>query len=357
MFESIKAERKLSFNSWRYRLLHWFFNISPKTPEESTLPHALYRHYCPLFHLTNLIALLLPIILPCKILYVAIKTLLVAINKFCAPILRKMEDMHFALTHKKIQKEQSLEQKKIDLWQDPDFTYNELKKFLVSHLNKFSYDSEILTNFDTFMESEYWRLLRFQGALTEQANIARTRLLYEAIVKVIITKKREAETKKAKRDALILSWVNVSKAIISWLLYVVYACLFVGVSFLLFNYGIPTLIATVHGVMYILGWIFSGDVISTFWWATVWALKIFSGIAIVSLMIWVMIKVGVFNQVKLVITKTFSPVGSAVCACGKFLKETVENMIDFCSMFYAANCPPITITDPDSVETLVDELE
>lgn len=64
--ELIKSERKMSFNHWRYRLLHWSFGIEPSKPEESKLPRFLYTHYCPLFHLTNILLLVLPIVLLAK---------------------------------------------------------------------------------------------------------------------------------------------------------------------------------------------------------------------------------------------------------------------------------------------------
>src|SRR5690348_8046854 len=64
-----KEERRLSLKHWRYRLLHWCFNVEPNPGSNITiLPKFLYTHYCPLFHLTNLIAILLPFIILIKIL-------------------------------------------------------------------------------------------------------------------------------------------------------------------------------------------------------------------------------------------------------------------------------------------------
>lgn len=69
---TIKADRELTFDYWRYRLLHFSFGINPKTPEESFLPKFLYTHYCPLFHITNLLVLIFPFLLVGKILDYAI---------------------------------------------------------------------------------------------------------------------------------------------------------------------------------------------------------------------------------------------------------------------------------------------
>jgi hypothetical protein len=64
---SIFGTRELSLKHWRYRTLHWCFNVKGlDTPEESPLPNYLYSHYCPLFHLTNFIALVSPLILAIK---------------------------------------------------------------------------------------------------------------------------------------------------------------------------------------------------------------------------------------------------------------------------------------------------
>ncbi len=67
LIQYIKRDRSLSFSDWRYRLLHWVFGISPKTPSESPLPGFLYTHYCPLFHLTNILAILFPLIFLIKL--------------------------------------------------------------------------------------------------------------------------------------------------------------------------------------------------------------------------------------------------------------------------------------------------
>jgi hypothetical protein len=79
IFDAIHAERKMSLTHWRYRLLHWVFNVDSDQVWKddsgkfhSKLPNYLYSHYCPLFHLTNLIALFSPIILVVKIVWAII---------------------------------------------------------------------------------------------------------------------------------------------------------------------------------------------------------------------------------------------------------------------------------------------
>jgi len=63
LLDAIKGERKLTLDHWRYRLLHWcFYEKDVKKVSDSSLPRYLYTHYCPLFHLTNLIAVCLPLI-------------------------------------------------------------------------------------------------------------------------------------------------------------------------------------------------------------------------------------------------------------------------------------------------------
>lgn len=70
VWQAIKSEKQLSLNHWRYKLLHWSFcqkNITKK--EDSFLPGWLYTHYCPLFHLTNVLVLLAPLTLFFKAMY------------------------------------------------------------------------------------------------------------------------------------------------------------------------------------------------------------------------------------------------------------------------------------------------
>jgi hypothetical protein len=66
LIEKIKGPKKLSFNHWRYKTLHWAFGINPKAPIFSPLPQCFYTHYCPLFHLTNLIVIFSPFIMMLK---------------------------------------------------------------------------------------------------------------------------------------------------------------------------------------------------------------------------------------------------------------------------------------------------
>ncbi len=80
ILESIKSHKKMSFNHWRYRILHWAFNIKnpefhPDAMSPNGLPKFLYTHYCPLFHLTNLIALLSPLILGIRFFILVVSAL------------------------------------------------------------------------------------------------------------------------------------------------------------------------------------------------------------------------------------------------------------------------------------------
>lgn len=83
ILESLKEEKKLSLNHWRYRLLHWCFNVKvdKNTPFSHDLPKCLYTHYCPLFHLTNLIAIFSPIILTVKIIVAMVRAFVYALSQ------------------------------------------------------------------------------------------------------------------------------------------------------------------------------------------------------------------------------------------------------------------------------------
>lgn len=56
-------DMKLPYDHWRFRVLHWFHKIQPESPEDSRLPEYLYKNYCPLFHITNGIVLIAPVIM------------------------------------------------------------------------------------------------------------------------------------------------------------------------------------------------------------------------------------------------------------------------------------------------------
>lgn len=79
----LQRRKKLSLNHWRYRLLHWCFNVKAdnNTPFSNNLPRCLYTHYCPLFHLTNLIAIFCPIILIVKVVIAMAKAFVHAFSQ------------------------------------------------------------------------------------------------------------------------------------------------------------------------------------------------------------------------------------------------------------------------------------
>ena len=70
LLASIKEDHRMTLNHWRYRILHWYFNVNPSSPDESPLSRAFYTHYCPLFHVTNLIVIFSPAIFAGKVFWV-----------------------------------------------------------------------------------------------------------------------------------------------------------------------------------------------------------------------------------------------------------------------------------------------
>jgi hypothetical protein len=362
MFERIKVERNLSLNNWRYVLLHWFFGISPTTPKESSLPGCFYTHFCPLFHLTNMIALCLPILIPLRIVWAVVKCLLVLVAAVIGPI----RDWYQAFLARKRQK--ALDRnyannrlaldRKAALWNDPVFVRGQAKIRIVSYLNEYNHDSIILSDFEAFKEDCLWSFTKYATPNQSMEEVeAMIKELHAAISVVIIKKKKERDEKKRARDAWIYNWVHVSQTVIKGLLNVLYVGLFLGCVYLLWTYGIPAVIGAFYGICGICAWAFSVDVWSTLGSILYYGAQVAIGSIVIGGIFWFLAKSKIFITVADTGLKVVRPVLACLDGFGRWCLATADNFADFISMFYAENCPPINIQEKDSVETLVDELE
>lgn len=321
---SLKGEKQLSYNHWRYRLLHWAFDV--EDPKRSHLPRMLYTHYCPLFHVTNIIALAFPIIVAARLVTVALVTMFKVAHAIRQSIPKRKlveESSSEELTEASRARRRSIEIKQ-----------------LVKALKG-------IEDLDTWDFAYFWR---HDGGdflvLTEEE--ARTKA--EEIKAKIEAAREIQRIKREKLRDRIVFWSNFSRVFIKGALNVAYVAAFIGVGYLTLFKAVPfafwllTLAATFNPVPMLL---FMAKVLAVF--AAI-AGTIFGLIAI-GAKIKDPLAEGVSASVD-VVWKPISFMGGVTASVVNYSFDVFGNIKSFISVFYEENCPPINIVDEEDEEVL-----
>lgn len=214
-YTSIFRERKLSLNHWRYRLLHWCFNEKNITcPAESALPEYLYCHYCPLFHLTNFIALFSWLILTIKVIVWSCKGIASAISKINWSFLK-------ADLSKRFRRES----------EPREPTEAELKKIQWKYFFlKIKEDFNFNCSFEHF-----WGRHNIHFELLDKDEVE---ILFERITEKLRVARDRAIIRKERMQARIEYLIHLSHRLFKGLLYVVGAAFSASVAWLVYHsYG------------------------------------------------------------------------------------------------------------------------
>lgn len=319
LIDAIKSEKKLSYKHWRYRLLHWTFNV--KNPPSHNLPHFLYTHYCPLFHLTNILLLGVPFILMCKILIGFLNYTCNVVNYF-GNIMEKC-------SRKKWIKEYLEENNPPLESQQKILVINYIKNNPKDELDEFIRyvngvrigTPEFLSCLDNDKITEIWNEYKDR---IEKAKI-------------------KAELKKKLLRGRITQLVNISQVFIKLFINLAYIALLCGTIYLLWNLALP---AWEFG-QFIFSLILSIDILSFIQGVfTACLIGITTIITVVILM-----KIG-----KLYLITPCVFVKKAFEACFIRMFKVCDSIREFIAVFYEENCPPITIIS-DEESQIEEEIE
>lgn len=332
ILESIKGERKLSFNHWRYRILHWAFNV--KAPDinhlgYTGLPMFLYTHYCPLFHLTNLIALLSPLILSIKLIILLIRGLcacldLLPINSFCDFLSKclskfKSETIEEYVENLKSQKSQ--------------------KKKCLEFICAYSGDFE-----------NFWK--SYSNIFHDLDKIS-VKVMFDEYMPKVEEARKSAELRKRKWRERIIFWTNFSRVFIKWAMNVAYLAL---VSLLL--YGFYTFAGTIlNGLSWccsFIYWLFTDSVSLDF---VIFLGKVIFYNGLAGFVFYILFRIGVLSRFMHTVDKGFGyilPPLAILLVPFRWMKSGWNNACEFISMFYEENCPPVKLVDEK--EALVESI-
>lgn len=312
VIDSIKGPRRMTLDHWRFRLLHWCFDVRSPDPEKGRLPRYLYTHFCPLFHLTNLIALLSPFILAFKVIVGTLRLGLHA-ARF---ILAKISPPRAPLTDE--EKREALR-------------LSDAKR--IHQLSDAHPDRE----FDSV-----WFLIEDNVELHDKAAAS----VVFALHRLRIERARIAAQKR--RDAFrerVLLWVNFSHVFVKAGLFALYVLGALFIGYILWRFGA----AFARGVLDCLAFIWSGMFTVDALILVVWlGLAAFGGLGLV---------VGFKRLAPLIkepVRNNLGPALVPVTVCRDCIGDlwaatwrALGNTRDFVAVFFEENCPAIRIVEKD----------
>lgn len=345
---SIKSEKKMSFRHWRYRLLHWTFNETATCPENSDLPKFLYTHYCPLFHLTNLIAILFPLILLVKLL-VALAT---GVASVVVLVVRAIRACPWHKLFPRIRHNENDYDN-----ETPEETARRREAFRLEEIKKEKRKLlQYMITLDTNMsfDSVWYVCSHSYCSLSRQE----AKEFYEARIDKIIAAKIKAQERKERLRQRLIFWTNFSHVFLKWFFNIGYIALAIVVMWLLWLIVPPC----IGGIIALCGFLMTFEVWPFLTWAGTWLVRIGAvggTLATIGYLVWR------FQIVR----KSFCIIGDSIAVAAppvvlvgtwcllpvRWVCSACDHTAEFIKMFYEENCPPITIVSEED-EMMAEEL-
>lgn len=349
----IKRDREMDFTHWRYRLLHWTFGINPTSKEDSAMPGFMYTHYCPLFHITNILAIVFPlvflirfcvacIVITGKASKAVVETLFPFIQKpFQALVLYAQNKREAALKaymateqYAELQKQKIVSEEKARVVYLYDLHNGDLEYLKQYFLDGFKYLS-----------------------VAEAVSIVQG--LKDKEDKLIELHKLRAIADEARRKELaerMVFWIRFSQIFVKGLTTLVIGAATLGLVYSL--YLIIPLIVSALVMVTVATWAFLGDFVSAlmtvslaglFATAIKYAVLICLGLLGITAVIYGAIKAGpsVGNAIGRWFATPISIVKSIFNAGVDASVTGVESIFEFCIALYEDNCPTIKLGESE----------
>ena len=349
-------------------MLHWFFSINPSCPELSPLSNTFYTHYCPLFHITNLIALFSPIILTFKLSKKAAYWTAWAMAGGLDFMFARLSLLWKASGLEAYFKEAAVKEKvKVGIKQT---RYNKTKA--EKRLR------QILTTLDKDDFQSCWRFVNYLvdqrtkgdevlAALTiseaeriwNEDQIEKQRQREDAIQMMLVNAERDkrlAEIRKKQQEQLVY-WVGVSRMLIKGMLNTFYVCAAGGLCYGTYKISGPTwslmcdvglmskqlaqgLYEKIWEIDYVSFFCTAGKALGCSAGGVVGICVLVKGLSYVPF--------GAIARRLDFLSPAFHFVKSGICATFDCIEAGVKNTTHFVKMFYEENCPAITIVKDQS---------
>lgn len=325
IIKSIKSEKHMSLNHWRYRILHWVFNEDPMITDGkvtcTSLPKFLYTHYCPLFHLTNLIVLLLPLILLAKLIKIIFCGFVIILGPPLSFVGKQFDN--FMIIREERSSERRREKRQAN-------KVNQFKNWLF-------YNGYLFNDFDeAFLKYKYEEYEYFFS----DEQFEECRKFFDDNIECIKMDHKINEERKQKRAAQFATLINCSNILFKILLNVFYVFAGIIVAFLSY-YIVKYLLIAIY---YVVKFLFTINIVA----CLIITSKILLGVALLSAIVYLPYRLGFYEICSPKVRKLKIPFTIANDIRRSFFSyctNCIEATLEFISMFYKDNCPPITIVE------------
>lgn len=305
LIEQIKGPKKLTFDHWRYKTLHWCFGINPETKWDSNLPDAFYSHYCPLFHLTNLIVIFSPFIMFVKLILGLVRLIKFGFNKAVKGIVYVfITRKHKPLTEKQI-------------------VVRRIKNRIMYYIEENCSKEQTFSMLYSVFSEEYFSKEEFEA-------------YYDAVIKSIEKQKLTDEIKEKEKKALkerMYFWVNFSSIFFKCGLNVLYIFAALLSTWGLYKFAV-----------------FISCYSLEFYLSLLWGLiKIFfyAGIIVAGIVFLAFSLERINFKTKSYNMFPTQLAGKWISVFLDFIADTYESVAEFISAFYENNCPPIILEESE----------
>jgi hypothetical protein len=367
---SIKSEKKMSLKHWRFRILHWCFNEDWRnwdSYKESDLPEFLYTHYCPLFHLTNLIGILAPLIFGLKLGIAIIFGIIKCCGLICDVIgmlpwdkvgafLDRLNRC-FERAPKPPREKSEASEEEVQAERLKDDKKKLLARMLqvATHGDSYSRCSCEPYGVDDF--ERFWRNYDIRTLPKEQAEA----FYVTRMAKIIETQRRVKERKEKMRQRLIF-WTNFSQVFLKWFFNICYIALAIFVFWALFKITPPVFFFVVDFVKLL----FTFDVLPFLIWVGIWLVRFLVVVVPTVIVIYGFVRFEIVQKCGVAMGSSIMAVSPPFVLVAQWFVlpfiwggNGICNTIEFVKMFYEENCPPITIIsgEEEMIATELNEAE
>ena len=353
---------QISSDHWRYRLLHWY------SPNKDENPDCLYTHYCPLFHLTNLLALVFPFCWLMVKLFRLIEIIIFGIGWLFDKIpvdwiftltdpfflrwdAQERADSYSTLSEReKWRFKQMPRERKVNIiaqkaTERSDHHMETLDNFINwfgDKLSRIAVPEDDWQDFYVDAKAEYDQRIMFAK---RQEEAAQRRKEYEEAAK-------EAAEERKKKFAKLIGTISVySSLVVKTICYIL-----AGIGVCLAGWGLylatPFIAWFAWELCQALYWLYT--VVFT-WWFLVAFCKASIAVSLVFFALYIICKKKVVQRLG---RQAARPLVRGASFVGSFLywiESGLRAIFDFIEMFYEENCPVVTYTDLDDLEELLDE--
>lgn len=323
LIDSIKSDKKLSFDHWRFKTLHWCFGINPASPWQSPLPQYLYTKYCPLFHLTNLIVIFCIPIFFIKVLTFVVKKLVYGVAFLCETFLGPLFEKVICSFLNVSSLDEHVINKQLDLLNSYVDQLN--RKF--SSLQKFADQISYIVERAACLDTLYLKCIEKGEKLYNIEELYKRHL-----ANIEKSKNQQKEEKKALNDKV---------------LFAVRAGEFLVKGFLKLAYGLLVCMGGVVslGLLYVLFNLIKFFSIYSYYNAASMLYLISSALgvmAVAALILYLVFKV-FSKQIMSFVDMIFMWLREF----GFFINRKLDIIVEFISVFYKDNCPSIEVVVPE----------